>query len=202
MTDLMVTPDFTRLVAAGMYDAPGPNPQDSSTPPGSGPGGGTATANKSSSETRIIIYDLATKQPETCVHPPSPVRGRGECSSDWLCSSCRSIRLEGELTSVKISPDSQFALINTASENGPTAVRVRRLAPVRACSRAAALAGDQAVRSEHATGRAQVLRPQSVEACHPELFWRRRGQLRRQWERRCVSSSLALFTLVVGPRAD
>lgn len=29
------------------------------------------------------------------------------------------IRLEGELTSVKISQDSQYALINRASENGP-----------------------------------------------------------------------------------
>lgn len=33
------------------------------------------------------------------------------------------IRLEGELTSVKISQDSQYALINRASENGPPAVR-------------------------------------------------------------------------------
>ena len=35
----------------------------------------------------------------------------------------RSIRLEGELTSVKVSQDSQYALINRASENGPPAVR-------------------------------------------------------------------------------
>ena len=35
----------------------------------------------------------------------------------------RSIRLEGELTSVKISQDAQFALINCASDNGPSAVR-------------------------------------------------------------------------------
>ena len=73
VTDLMVTPDFTRLVAVGMYDVPsnvtGPNPQDSS---GAG-AGGAAGANKSTSETRIIIYDLATKQPEMCVR----LLGRG-----------------------------------------------------------------------------------------------------------------------------
>ena len=68
VTDLMVTPDFTRLVAVGMYDKPclpGPNPQEAG--PAQGPGAAasaTASANKSSSETRIIIYDLATKQPE------------------------------------------------------------------------------------------------------------------------------------------
>ncbi|KAI0807887.1 WD40 repeat-like protein [Fomes fomentarius] len=103
VTDLMVTPDFTRLVAVGMYDVPsiplGSNPQEAAgAPQASGPGAnGGASANKSSSETRIMIYDLSTKQPES------------------------SIRLEGELTSVKISADSQYALINRASENGPQA---------------------------------------------------------------------------------
>ncbi|RPD66631.1 WD40 repeat-like protein [Lentinus tigrinus ALCF2SS1-7] len=101
VTDLMVTPDFTRLVAVGMYDAPclpGPNPQETGAAQGSGAtASAAASANKSSSETRIIIYDLATKQPE------------------------RILPLEGELTSVKISADSQYALINRASENGPPA---------------------------------------------------------------------------------
>ena len=72
VTDLMVTPDFARLVAVGMYDMPpsqpGSTPQDGGTPAGSGQGQGAgASANKSQSETRIIIYDLHTKQPETCV---------------------------------------------------------------------------------------------------------------------------------------
>ena len=72
VTDLMVTPDFTRLVAVGMYDMPsiqpGSNPQESATPAGSGQAQSTtANANKSTSETRIIIYDLHTKQPETYV---------------------------------------------------------------------------------------------------------------------------------------
>ncbi|KAI0780438.1 WD40 repeat-like protein [Trametes elegans] len=101
VTDLMVTPDFTRLVAVGMYDVPSiPSAanaaQDAAAAGGAGAGAGSAASGRVS-ETRIIIYDLATKQPES------------------------SIRLEGELTSVKISQDSQFALINRASENGPPA---------------------------------------------------------------------------------
>ena len=80
----MVTPDFTRLVAVGMYDVPPDasqsQPRDGSTPAGGGGGtgaggggpgaagaSGTSGADKSSSETRIMIYDLATKLPETCV---------------------------------------------------------------------------------------------------------------------------------------
>ena len=91
MTDLVVTPDFTRLVAVGMGDVPPQAPggahthvQDGGGPgpghqvagvgagagAGAGAGGngaqvGTAGANKNVSEPRIIIYDLATKQPET-----------------------------------------------------------------------------------------------------------------------------------------
>ncbi|KAI0672732.1 WD40 repeat-like protein [Trametes maxima] len=106
VTDLMVTPDFTRLVAVGMYDLPPTIPaggnaaQDAGaagcTGTGAGAGGG-GTSTSRGSETRIIIYNLTTKHPES------------------------SIRLEGELTSVKISQDSQYALINRASENGPPA---------------------------------------------------------------------------------
>ncbi|KAI0820195.1 WD40 repeat-like protein [Trametes gibbosa] len=102
VTDLMVSPNFTRLVAVGMYDVPSiPQPAASSAVdgaaagPAAGPGG--AVSGGHPSETRIVIYDLATKQPESM------------------------IRLEGELTSVKISQDSQYALINRASENGPPA---------------------------------------------------------------------------------
>ncbi|OBZ75757.1 WD repeat-containing protein 26 [Grifola frondosa] len=91
--------DFTRLVAVGMYDLPLTPPGNNTTPPESGtpPGGGAPAANPPrSKETRIIIYDLATKLPE------------------------KSIRLEGELTSVKISQDSQYALINHTMEQGPS----------------------------------------------------------------------------------
>ncbi|KAL1944438.1 hypothetical protein VTO73DRAFT_2868 [Trametes versicolor] len=99
VTDLQVSPDFTRLIAVGMYDAPSIPPGPGVAQDGGGIGGvaaGGASAGRVS-ETRIVIYDLATKQPESM------------------------IRLEGELTSVKISQDSQYALINRASENGPPA---------------------------------------------------------------------------------
>ncbi|KAH9848901.1 WD40 repeat-like protein [Lenzites betulinus] len=102
VTDLMVSPNFTRLVAVGMYDVPSiPPPAVAGAVDGAGAGAaagaGGAASGGHSSETQIVIYDLATKQPESM------------------------IRLEGELTSVKISQDSQYALINRASENGPPA---------------------------------------------------------------------------------
>lgn len=61
VTDLTVTPDFTRLVAVGMYDAPAnvPGPAAAASENGnqSGVGG--------SSENRVIVYDLVTKQPQS-----------------------------------------------------------------------------------------------------------------------------------------
>ncbi|KZT26589.1 WD40 repeat-like protein [Neolentinus lepideus HHB14362 ss-1] len=100
VTDLAVTPDFSRVVAVGMhYLAPsaagsttGSGRSESITPP---TGGGGARPNNTASresENRMLIYDLATKQTEA------------------------SIRLDGETTSVKISPDSQYALINQAPD--------------------------------------------------------------------------------------
>ncbi|EPQ57967.1 WD40 repeat-like protein [Gloeophyllum trabeum ATCC 11539] len=99
VTDLAVTPDFTRVVAVGMhYLAPtglasstGASRSESSTPP-TGGGGARPNPPTRDSENRMIIYDLASKQTEA------------------------SIRLDGETTSVKISPDSQYALINQAPD--------------------------------------------------------------------------------------
>ena len=59
VTDLTVTPDFTRLVAVGMYDAPATVPG----PTAAAPENGSQTGAGRSSETRVIVYDLATKQP-------------------------------------------------------------------------------------------------------------------------------------------
>ncbi|KDR73582.1 hypothetical protein GALMADRAFT_620676 [Galerina marginata CBS 339.88] len=100
ITDLAVTPDFTRLVAVGMEHPSSfpPVPESSqargaqagdvsSAPGGNGPtpaGAGSRIAH------RMMVFDLATKQIEL------------------------SIRLEGDLTSVQTSQDSQFALINHA----------------------------------------------------------------------------------------
>ncbi|EIN07189.1 WD40 repeat-like protein [Punctularia strigosozonata HHB-11173 SS5] len=88
VTDLAVTPDLTRVVAVGMYHVPtvpNPGPHNGAD---SGTGAAAGTPGVSQRETRMIVYDLATKQPEA------------------------SIRLEGELTSVSISQDSRYALVN------------------------------------------------------------------------------------------
>lgn len=63
--------------------------------------------------TRIIVFDFATKQTESCVvffFAFFVVYGYGDVS-DVLCVN-RSTRLEGDLTSVQITQDSQYALIN------------------------------------------------------------------------------------------
>ncbi|KDQ33398.1 hypothetical protein PLEOSDRAFT_1073660 [Pleurotus ostreatus PC15] len=96
VTDLAVTPDFTRLVTIGMdYVPPHSVTVIDANPRGSmaGSHGGEAPMGTPQSvpkkpDNRMVIYDLATKQAES------------------------SIRLEGELTSVKISQNSQYALIN------------------------------------------------------------------------------------------
>jgi WD40 repeat protein len=72
VTDLAVTPDFTRLVAVGMYNAPTPVPSDLGPARGqpgdvvSAVGNGAANSgNGRASENRMIIYDLVTKQIES-----------------------------------------------------------------------------------------------------------------------------------------
>ncbi|KAI0341652.1 WD40 repeat-like protein [Trametopsis cervina] len=91
VTDLAITPDFTRLVAVGMYDVPAPPPPTPSTGGEAVSAAATAAANQPK-EFRLAVWDLATKQLESFV------------------------RLEGELTSVKITEDSRYALINRAPD--------------------------------------------------------------------------------------
>ncbi|KAJ3559320.1 hypothetical protein NP233_g11293 [Leucocoprinus birnbaumii] len=119
VTDLAITPDFTRLVTVGMdrnpslsdpaATRPGANQASSGTnggdtssgggnTPAGGVSGGGAAGNQanggggSRSSNKMIIYDLATRLPEFTV------------------------ALEGELTSVKISQNSRYALINLAPD--------------------------------------------------------------------------------------
>ncbi|EKM55055.1 uncharacterized protein PHACADRAFT_94848 [Phanerochaete carnosa HHB-10118-sp] len=103
VTDLAITPDFSKLVAIGMYDTPLPLPPAGGVAPTSdGASGGTATPPAGSTaptpanrptENRIIVYDLLTKQLET------------------------SVKMEGELTSVKVSQNSRYVLINRALDS-------------------------------------------------------------------------------------
>ncbi|KAL9715363.1 hypothetical protein Ac2012v2_002027 [Leucoagaricus gongylophorus] len=117
VTDLAVTPDLTRLVTIGMDRNPslpdlastrsgttheatsngGDSNVGGTNTPASG-GHGAAGGNHakgggaSTSTNKMIIFDLATKMPEFTV------------------------ALEGELTSVKISQNSRYALINLAPD--------------------------------------------------------------------------------------
>ncbi|KAJ3812428.1 WD40 repeat-like protein [Lentinula aff. lateritia] len=98
VTDLAVTPDLSRVVTIGMHV---PTPSESSSLRGarnSGSSGDGTTSNSSGNpssvngiaptENRFVIYQLSTRQVES------------------------SIKLDGELTSVKVSQDSHYALIN------------------------------------------------------------------------------------------
>ncbi|KAL4067711.1 WD40-repeat-containing domain protein [Scleroderma yunnanense] len=99
VTDMAVSPDMRRLVVIGMgYQQTGFSPVDGlstrgvsreSPPPNTAATGGST---QSSSENRIVVYDFKTKASE------------------------QSIPTEGELTSVKISGDSRFAMINHAPD--------------------------------------------------------------------------------------
>ncbi|KAF5381032.1 hypothetical protein D9615_004152 [Tricholomella constricta] len=90
ITDLAVTPDFARLVTVGIHQLP--VNLDTGRDAQSGDAAAAGAAASRASENRMIVYDLATKQIES------------------------TIRLEGELTSVKVSLDSKFALINHAPD--------------------------------------------------------------------------------------
>ncbi|KAH9066471.1 WD40 repeat-like protein [Lactarius vividus] len=99
ITDLAVTPDFTRLVAVGesARDPVLPTPRgdsvSTSTTNRNGNNGNNPTPNGARTQEHLmIVYDLTTKQPEL------------------------SVSLGGQLTSVKISSDSQYALVNHAPD--------------------------------------------------------------------------------------
>ncbi|KAG6889821.1 hypothetical protein C0995_014298 [Termitomyces sp. Mi166 len=94
ITDLAITLDFSRLVSVGMQHLPIGiiNEGITGREVQSGDAAAAGAAAARASENRMVIYDLATKQIES------------------------SIRLEGELTSVKVSRDSRFALINHAPD--------------------------------------------------------------------------------------
>ena len=82
VTSMMVTPDSKRLIVAGMHDLPPPpNPRRTTSDAPSGEdtgedaGGATIPVRRlvdglvvGMFETRLLIYDLATKQLETWVH--------------------------------------------------------------------------------------------------------------------------------------
>lgn len=122
VTDLAVTPDLSRLVAVGMQhlqpvpaviDLSPPRDHNGDAAPTPAPVGSSLSASGArASEHRMIIYDLATKETQSYVHFVFSCLGHFIRHS----FSHRSMRLEGELTSVKVSRDSQYALINHAPD--------------------------------------------------------------------------------------
>ncbi|KAF9265565.1 WD40 repeat-like protein [Marasmius fiardii PR-910] len=97
ITDLAITPDLTRVVTIGMnqigqYNDPSFTSRRASngTPPNATGGAPAPTGIKT--ENRMVIYEYPTREVES------------------------SIRLDGELTSVKVSQHSNYALINHAPD--------------------------------------------------------------------------------------
>ncbi|TFK30111.1 WD repeat-containing protein [Coprinopsis marcescibilis] len=102
VTGLCVTPDGTRLVAVGMENVFTPSgnasdgPQSRGVPPDAAAAGianiDAAPPGSSKGGHKMVVYDMNTKE------------------QIWT------IRLDGELTSLKVSQNSQYALINHAPE--------------------------------------------------------------------------------------
>jgi WD40 repeat protein len=93
----------------------------------------------------------------------------------------RSFPLEGELSSVKISRDSRYALVNR-TQNVSFAAEILAYHT----HYFQFLTGNILVRSPFRTTGTQVCRPTSGQTCHPQLLWRYRWQFCGERKRRCV----------------
>jgi hypothetical protein len=125
----------------------------------------------------MIVYDFASKQVETLVICL-------RCFRWMLTSSHRTVQLEGELTSVKVSADSRYAIINHAPDVGSLAVSFIYLLLTQHT-------GGSALGPASRPHRTKVHRPTSTTACPPQLLWRRGRQLRRLRLRGCERIRLA-----------
>lgn len=126
VTDLDVSPNMTKVVAVGIINlAPTPNPPSSAgASPAPGARGDSASQSSqtqshtpgypSKAENRMIVYDMTTKQTIAYVPP----RYVWNVISDMI-SVDRSLKLDGETTSARVSNDSRYALINHAPDVGP-----------------------------------------------------------------------------------
>jgi hypothetical protein len=120
---LDVSPNMTKVVAVGIIHLP-PTPHPPSSA-GASPAPGTRGDSTSQSpqaqphapgyppkaENRMIVYDMITKQTIACVS----LKLSSIVTSDAL-SVDRSLKLDGETTSVRVSYDSRYALINHAPD--------------------------------------------------------------------------------------
>ncbi|KAJ7343183.1 WD40 repeat-like protein [Mycena albidolilacea] len=93
VTHMVVTPDFTRLVAIGLR-APSPvDPRVESDSLPAGANGGSTSSPPPRDEHRFLVFDYATRRPET------------------------SELFEGELTSLSVSHNSQYALVSRSPDD-------------------------------------------------------------------------------------
>ncbi|KAJ6525716.1 WD40-repeat-containing domain protein [Mycena capillaripes] len=89
---MVITPDFTRLVAMGMR-APSPVDQRAENDSTTGANGGSTSSPPPKDEHRFLVFDLATRRTES------------------------SILFEGELTSLSVSQNSQYALVSRSPDD-------------------------------------------------------------------------------------
>jgi len=123
VTDLDVSPNMTKVVAVGIIHLPPAQHPPSSTGASPAPGARGDSASQSPQaqtqppghppkpEHRMIVYDMITKQTIACVSlnciPIVTTNAR---------PANRSLKLDGETTSVRVSYDSRYALINHAPD--------------------------------------------------------------------------------------
>lgn len=80
-----------------------------------------------------------------------------------------SVKLDGELTSVKVSQDSQYALINHAPDVSPTSLAIRSFSVPDIIK--FLYIGDPLVGSPSQSAGPQVHRSETRATYHPELLW-------------------------------
>lgn len=123
VTDLDVSPNMTKVVAVGIIHLPpAPHPPASTgTSPAPGARGESTSQSPQAQshtpgyppkpENRMIVYDMTTKRTVACVFP-----GYVRIITSNAASVNSSLKLDGETTSVRVSYDSRYALINHAPD--------------------------------------------------------------------------------------
>lgn len=134
VTDLDVSPNMTRVVAVGIIHLPPVSHPPSSTRASPAPGTRGESASQSpqaqsqppgyppKTENRMIVYDMISKQTIAW-----EFLGYVSIVTSNSRSVHRSLKLDGETTSVRVSHDSRYALINHAPD-----VRFHILLPMHA----------------------------------------------------------------------
>jgi len=130
-TDLDVSPDMTKVVTVGIIPNPSP-PSSAGASPAPGTCGDSifqppqsqphAPGCTSRAENGMVVYDIITKETIACV----PINLDLTTISDAR-SVDRSLKLDGEITSVRVSRDSRYALINHSPDVGLCLLLATRL---------------------------------------------------------------------------